>query len=568
MFESISCSKRFSLSYFRYFQIVLEENFKTFLLYLPWPGLEMVDLSRALELIKSGVVISESLLERGRHLGKPPPHFSLGMGKWEESSDEDEMDDLLLEAAELVDPDPAVGSSDNDIDNILLEASRQFDPVLPHAGKRPTVDSKKSDRFAAVATTSHIHQMRQDAIPIKTKQTTSWSTNVWEQWCAWRKSQPVTEEERKFPLCQDITSMSCDSMNFWLCRFVVEVRRKDKKPYPPSSLYQLCCGLMRSLKFVDRLDVNFFISPVFAPFRSTLDAVMKELQASGQYATRKAEIITSSIEDEMWTKGVLGDHSPQALLDTLVFYIGMYFAFRGGEDHRRLRHHPSQLTLVESCSQPSCIRYTEDVSKTNQGGLKHKKLEKKEVVHYANPANPKRCLIRLYKLYNSKCPEDRPANAFYLKPLQIPKRNVWYSKIPVGHNALQNTVKRLCASVGVTGHFSNHSLRATAATRLFEAGVDEQLIMSRTGHRSCDGVRSYKRQTEQLKKVTSDVLNASRQNDQDSNAVVMNNTQPPTTSTSDTRDKEDKDNTHLLPLQLPTITITNSSHVNLTIGRI
>ena len=28
---------------------------------------------------------------------------------------------------------------------------------------------------------------------------------------------------------------------------------------------------------------------------------------------------------------------------------------------------------------------------------------------------------------------------------------------------------------------TNHSLRATAATRLFEAGVDEQLIMQRTG---------------------------------------------------------------------------------------
>ena len=63
----------------------------------------------------------------------------------------------------------------------------------------------------------------------------------------------------------------------------------------------------------------------------------------------------------------------------------------------------------------------------------------------------------------------------------------------------------------------------------------------------------YKRQTEQLKKVTSDVLNASKQNDQDSNAVIMNNIQPPTTSTCSTREKEDKDNTHQLPLQLPTI---------------
>ena len=56
---------------------------------------------------------------------------------------------------------------------------------------------------------------------------------------------------------------------------------------------------MRSLKFANHSDVNFFTDPVFAPFKATLDAVMKELQASGQHAARKAEIVTSQIEDQM-----------------------------------------------------------------------------------------------------------------------------------------------------------------------------------------------------------------------------------------------------------------------------
>ena len=42
---------------------------------------------------------------------------------------------------------------------------------------------------------------------------------------------------------------------------------------------------------------------------------------------------------------------------------------------------------------------------------------------------------------------------------------------------------------------------------MFDAGVDEQLIMYRTGHSSSEGVRSYKRVTENLKEMTSDVLN-------------------------------------------------------------
>jgi len=52
-------------------------------------------------------------------------------------------------------------------------------------------------------------------------------------------------------------------------------------------------------------------------------------------------------------------------------------------------------------------------------------------------------------------------------------------------------------------------LRACTATHLFEAGVDKQLIMQRTGHRSVKGVRSYKRMTDSLRKQTSDVLNSS-----------------------------------------------------------
>ena len=83
----------------------------------------------------------------------------------------------------------------------------------------------------------------------------------------------------------------------------------------------------------------------------------------------------------------------------------------------------------------------------------------------------------------------------------------WYLTTPVGHNVLSNTVKVLSDRGGLAGHFTNYSLRATAATRLFEAGVDEQLIMLRTGHSTTSGIRHYKRAGEKMKTLTSDVLN-------------------------------------------------------------
>ena len=76
-----------------------------------------------------------------------------------------------------------------------------------------------------------------------------------------------------------------------------------------------------------------------------------------------------------------------------------------------------------------------------------------------------------------------------------------------GVHTLAGTVKRLCELGGIAGYKTNHSLRVTAATRLFRSGMDEQLIMERTGHRSTDGVRAYKRSSLEQQALVSHVLN-------------------------------------------------------------
>ena len=168
----------------------------------------------------------------------------------------------------------------------------------------------------------------------------------------------------------------------------------------------------------------------------------------------------------------------------------------------------TQFKLVEQTDSPSYIIYTENASKNNRGGISQRKVAPKEVTHYANTDNPQRCIVRLFKVYSQHCPPDRTTAAFYLTPLRKPKSDIWFSSTPVGHNTLNSTVKRLCKAAGIEGFKTNHSLRVSAATRLFQSGVDEQLIMSRTGHRSIDGVRTYKRVSEEQKMALSSVLNA------------------------------------------------------------
>ncbi len=61
------------------------------------------------------------------------------------------------------------------------------------------------------------------------------------------------------------------------------------------------------------------------------------------------------------------------------------------------------------------------------------------------------------------------------------------------------------AEVGIVGK-TNHSLRATGATRLFESNVPEKLIQERTGHRTTDALRKYERTSMAQEKAVSKIL--------------------------------------------------------------
>ena len=65
-------------------------------------------------------------------------------------------------------------------------------------------------------------------------------------------------------------------------------------------------------------------------------------------------------------------------------------------------------------------------------------------------------------------------------------------------------MQAMCADAGVEKK-TNHSLRATGATALFNAGVAEKMIRDVTGHRS-NAIQLYERPTEEQKKQVSKIM--------------------------------------------------------------
>ena len=121
--------------------------------------------------------------------------------------------------------------------------------------------------------------------------------------------------------------------------------------------------------------------------------------------------------------------------------------------------------------------------------------------------------MKILDSYISKLPSyARETDIFYLRPLQSFSADPsapWYAKAPIGRDTLRKKVKEMCLNAGVKGNKTNHSLRATGATQLYESGVPEKVIQERTGHRSLEALRVYERSNDTQHKVASSVLCAS-----------------------------------------------------------
>ena len=135
--------------------------------------------------------------------------------------------------------------------------------------------------FAEPKSDAEVDQLRHQGISTNTLKGTKWAVNVWCDWTAnhWSVCHPLD-----CPL--HLYVCSNEELNHWLSKFVVEVRRKDGKLYPPQSLYQICCGLLRLCKDL-KPKVNFFTDVEFRGYQQSLDAEMKRLRGEGIGVTRK-----------------------------------------------------------------------------------------------------------------------------------------------------------------------------------------------------------------------------------------------------------------------------------------
>ena len=249
------------------------------------------------------------------------------------------------------------------LDPLMLEASQWYEESI--LSKKDDVVFEEN-RFAFVTDEDIVNEV-EGAVPEKTKKQTRWCYNASTSWRESRLRRATCEAEKPPELCKMTKAELC----LWLPRFIFEICKENGADYSEVSVYNIFCGIQRYIHQNGNPELDFFADSSFASVRSALDSKLKLLQKSDGGITNPSDIISIEEEEVLWSKGLLGEHSPDVLQDTIIFMCGLYFALCGGAELQLLK-----IFLKTGSTGENYLLYKEMGSKNNPGGLNMRKVAK------------------------------------------------------------------------------------------------------------------------------------------------------------------------------------------------
>ena len=172
------------------------------------------------------------------------------------------------------------------------------------------------------------------------------------------------------------------------------VQPSSGDPYPPDTIYSILTGILRYMRQrTPRCKVPNFLdckNQEFAELYSVTDPIYCKLRTAGIGAIKKSTEIITKEENTLWKQGILGIHTPQALLNTNFFLNRKNLALKGGKEHSQLKFSQLQLT------NPDRYVYQKNGSKNDSGGIADFHVPNKEITIHLNHENPHRCHVRIW----------------------------------------------------------------------------------------------------------------------------------------------------------------------------
>ncbi|CAH3181428.1 unnamed protein product, partial [Porites lobata] len=315
-------------------------------------------------------------------------------------------------------------------------------------------------RFATV-TSDEISKINEEAIPDNTKKATKFGLAVFTEWFQMQEEFKTLFEE-----------MSPIQLNKCLQKFYLSARKRDGSYYNKKSLIAIRAALDRHLKGPP-FSKPFSIvgNSHFNEANKFLSNFLKTLSKSGQIApTVHKQALTKEIVEKLYEEGELVDIDslqPHKVQQTAWLFISLFLGKRGRENQHLLKKH-----MLISREAPNGEKYLE-INK-ERGGLDDKEDESNGKI-FERPGS-KRCPVKLIEKYLShlspKCSSLFQKSRSSCKAFNPATDLVWYCSSPLGHNTLENMLRRMTSKAGIKPHLTNHSIRATTVMVLSASYCD------------------------------------------------------------------------------------------------
>ena len=248
---------------------------------------------------------------------------------------------------------------------------------------------------------------------LRTRKQNTWACNIWDEWATWRNTQGNNHMLYKHGwIINEMLNGFLDEvkLGFWLAKFVLEIKRKDGKDYPPQTLRQICSIIQRALRngqYGQNCNLEIFNKKDrhFYHFFASLVCKMKKLTSEGiGVVTKSASPISQEDEEKLWETGTINLNTSFGLSNGVFLYNCKRFGLRAMDEHRKLT--PEQYSFnIDAVTGRQKMTFNGRLNKNNQGGIKLRNIKLKTIDQFHYPTNP-RCAVTLFKHYLECIPKD------------------------------------------------------------------------------------------------------------------------------------------------------------------
>lgn len=341
-------------------------------------------------------------------------------------------------------------------------------------------------RFAEF-TADELAAKRKGLVPKTTAKATTTAANTFREYLK-EKNQP-----------QDFENFTKQQLNLALSTFYVEARTKTGEIYKKTSLETLRYGLNRHMKSEKGIDI--LDDAEFASANEAFKIALLEIKQVGKAAIDHHPPLTDADRQKIYTSRLLSPTYPQGLFNKVPYDIRYYFCRRGAEN----MHTMTKKTFVVKTDPNTGRKYV--YKQTDELTKNHGPNDDERVSGYMpEMVGDERCPVASFGKYVSTLDPDFDRLWCYCKDSFDPDDACWYTKRPVGVNALNTFLPLLSSKCELSQIYTNHSLRATGATVLYQNDHSASEIMAVTGHKSVSALAVYQHTSSNQKMVMGTTL--------------------------------------------------------------